>query len=76
MYFIKPFDKKKKPKQNHVFTQSPSLGSITATHKLSKPKKPEKPFKRSLQRQSRLLFFNLVNAKTFWAKLIWGGRVP
>lgn len=56
---LNPLIKKTKPKQNQVFTQSPSLGSITATHKLSKPKQKKKKqnlFKRSLQRQSRLLF--------------------
>lgn len=35
---LNPLIRKNKPKQTQVFTQSPFLGSITATHKLSKPK--------------------------------------
>lgn len=74
---LNPLIKKTKPKQNQVFTQSPSLGSITATHKLSKPKQKKNQNKTSskdLFKDKVDFFFNLVNAKTFWAQLIWGVR--
>lgn len=39
---------KKKERENQAFTQSPSLGSITATHKLSKLKTKQKKLTRNL----------------------------
>lgn len=74
MYFIKPFDKKKQTKTKPSFYTITFSGFYHCHPQALQAKTKKKTPSKDLFKDKADFFFNLVNARTFWARLIWGVR--
>lgn len=75
MYVIKPFDKKTQTKTKPSFYTITFSGFYHCHPQALQAKTTKKKHhSKDLFKDKADFFFNLVNAKTFWAQLIWGVR--